>query len=320
MRDASDAGTLAAAAALTKNNISRANATKIVLDYLKANSPRGIDFSSDAMVRVSYIGPREDRVYRVTVVTRYQYPLSSMTAFLGIADETISTRSTAVSGEKTVGQTPLSVYLVLDRSGSMKDKTTDGTVKLDDLKQAVAEMGNEFAKIDPDKKYVRTGADAFSSKWVPPVNLDWGSTHVVKYANKFTPSGFTIPIDALDQARKSLISPEEIKAHAAKNGGVPKKVLIYMTDGRNWLHDHQTDEEQVWIDTQALNRCKAAKRAGIEVFTIGFDVDEHAQDYLTSCSSGRDHFYFPSGASALISTFKNISNQVSTVIQPRIAR
>jgi len=105
----------------------------------------------------------------------------------------------------------------------MKYEASDGSVKIEALKDAVAELGQAFDNIDPDKKFIRTGADAFSSEWVEPVDLAWGSTHVVEYANGLKPWGFTIPTDALEKATKSLTATAENKSHTTVNGGKPKK-------------------------------------------------------------------------------------------------
>ena len=319
MRDVSDAGALAAASALVQQSVTYENARNIALKYLKASSTNDFDISSGAKVSIMSSGTDTKKVYTVRVDTNYTYPLSTMTRFLKIVDQNIAATSTAKSGERVVAQTPLSIYFVLDRSGSMKDKTSDGKVKIEALKSAVSDLGKSFNSIDPDEKYIRTGADAFSSEWVEPTDLDWGSAHVVSYAKALKPNGFTIPMDALDEATKSLSSQSENKAHLAKNGGIPKKAIIYMTDGRNWLHDGQTKKEQIKIDNEALDSCNSAKEAGIEVFTIGFDISKNGEQFLTDCSSGADHFYFPKSATDLTSTFKTIGEQVSSLIKPRIA-
>lgn len=319
MRDASDAGALAAVAALSEKNASEEEAKQIALRFLKGHAQGGFDFSKGAAIVLDSTKSGTETIYKITIRTTYSYPLTPMTGFLGIMKSDIGTKSTAMTGERVVTQLPLSFYLVLDRSGSMSRETSDGVVKLDALKDSVAAMGKTFAKIDPDMTFIRTGASAFSNIPVPPKKMNWGSADVVSYADSFEPNGLTDPRDALETAIASLNSKEEPKAHATKNGGIPKKVILYMTDGQNWLHDEQTKAEQTWIDNEVLARCKAAKNSGIEVYTIGFDINAHTKKFLTDCSSGKDHFYFPEGAKGLIENFQTIGKMASSAIIPRIS-
>jgi len=97
-------------------------------------------------------------------------------------------------------------------------------------------------------------------------------------------------------------------------------VIIYMTDGQNWIHDGQTKKEQVKIDNEVIEKCQDAKDAGIEMFTVGFDINAHTKKFLTDCSSGTDHYFFPTGAADLKVSFKQIGEQVSSILTPRIAK
>jgi Flp pilus assembly protein TadG len=64
---------------------------------------------------------------------------------------------------------------------------------------------------------------------------------------------------------------------------------------------------------QALTLCGAMKTAGIEVYTVGFDIasDPDAQALLSACATDASHVYFPSDGTELKSAFHSIALKVS---------
>jgi Flp pilus assembly protein TadG len=64
---------------------------------------------------------------------------------------------------------------------------------------------------------------------------------------------------------------------------------------------------------QALALCGAMKTAGVEVYTVGFDIasDPDAQALLSACATDASHVYFPSDGTELKSAFHSIALKVS---------
>jgi Flp pilus assembly protein TadG len=103
-------------------------------------------------------------------------------------------------------------------------------------------------------------------------------------------------------------------------GGAPKlrKIAVLMTDGqyntyRGWK-EHDPDE----VSENAKSICTNMKAEGIEIFTVGFELDslsaedqERALDVLQSCGSDLDHFYNALSTAQLKQSFHNIAIQLS---------
>ena len=208
--------------------------------------------------------------------------------------------------------------MVLDRSGSMKEDTEEviGTSKgkpvyrskIEALKLAVSKMSDILHKVDPTWMYVRTGAVAFSTNEFPSTNIDWGTAGAVSYVADFVADGSTNPVEALDTATKKLISPTENTEHLKKNGGNPSKAIIYLTDGQN---------NPKSLDTPAMKKCDAAKKAGLEIYTIGFMMGS-GKDFLSKCATDGKHFFDVTNAAELYAAFEKIGQSTSLKLTNRI--
>ena len=109
---------------------------------------------------------------------------------------------------------------------------------------------------------------------------------------------------------------------AAPGGGQPKlrKVAILMTDGgyntvRGWK-----DQDQQTVSDHAKQLCSNMKAAGIEIYTVGFALDQLtpseasiAQDTLRACGSDISHFYDTLSIDQLKQAFRQIALSLSTV-------
>ncbi len=103
--------------------------------------------------------------------------------------------------------------------------------------------------------------------------------------------------------------------------GSPKlrKIAILMTDGvyntvRGWKDQDINDQSE-----SAIAMCKEMKKQGIEIYTVGFGLDELsakeksvATATLKSCGTDIDHFYSSINTTELVKAFETIGKKVSS--------
>lgn len=65
-------------------------------------------------------------------------------------------------------------------------------------------------------------------------------------------------------------------------------------------------------DTLLDNMCDQAKAAGIVVWTIGFEVDQHGADIMEQCASSPSHFYRVEGVNISVA-FASIARQINNL-------
>lgn len=99
-----------------------------------------------------------------------------------------------------------------------------------------------------------------------------------------------------------------------------RKVAILLSDGVfNWLHGEKADQQTV--SDHAKQVCANMKAAGIEVFTVGYDLDSLsstekaiALDTLKSCGNDLDHFYETLDEAGLKGAFRDIAVDLSMIV------
>lgn len=66
---------------------------------------------------------------------------------------------------------------------------------------------------------------------------------------------------------------------------------------------------------QAQSQCTSMKAAGVEVFTVGFDIvdDQRARDLVNNCATDASHVYLASTGDALKQAFRDIALKISTL-------
>jgi hypothetical protein len=71
---------------------------------------------------------------------------------------------------------------------------------------------------------------------------------------------------------------------------------------------------------QAKQICTSMKNNGVEVYTVGFNLDGNSQsdealaiDTLSNCATDASHFYNSSTGDALKAAFQNIALKISTL-------
>ena len=203
-------------------------------------------------------------------------------------------------------QQAISMYLVLDRSGSMNTRPRErklvngrwrwvfGDSCIDSLKNAVTGLHNHFEQKDPENKYVRTGAVAYQSRVQGRVKLDWGSAHVDRFTRGLRAGGGTQAFNALSRATAQLSGNAEEQEHAKKNKSDPRKYIVFMTDGA----DHR--------DANARRNCDRAKDKEIEIFTVAFQAPTQGKELLKYCASSESHYFNADNSAELMDAFQKI--------------
>jgi hypothetical protein len=107
-----------------------------------------------------------------------------------------------------------------------------------------------------------------------------------------------------------------------------RKIAVLMTDGEyntqyttNGVPDGSSSltscpnaANGVCSSAQAVSQCDAMKAKGIEVYTVGFQLDNStAVDTLTKCATDADHFYNSTTGDALKAAFRDIALKISTL-------
>jgi uncharacterized protein YegL len=256
--------------------------------------------------------------YQVTVNGQYDVSMNAFTKLLGY--ETVRIGVSSTSESTTESKNALSMYLVLDRSGSMGENTSTtytGTckkngrtysclkyyTKIEALKLAVADLVDQLDTADPEKKYVRTAAISYNSSSQTPTTFEWGTTTVTNYVNALTATGGTDSSNAFKTAYQKVTATSEVNAHIAKNGQKdPGKFIIFMTDG---------DNNYTSADTSTKAWCDSARAADVEVFSVAFMAPARGQALLSYCATDTSHYYDANDAAQLVAAFKEIGEKAS---------
>ena len=180
--------------------------------------------------------------------------------------------------------TPLDIVLVLDASGSMKEKMGwDGTTKMDALKAAANAFVDEIAKAnegidDPTMQHrVSVVKFASDSNYLIGNDFTWdgynysqrmigltactqdGKGTITSQINALKPSGATRADYGMSQAQKAL--------NDARPGA--KTVVVFFTDGT----PTKSNEFSESVANRAVSTAKALKDGGTTIYTVGIQSD-----------------------------------------------
>ncbi|UIJ94559.1 pilus assembly protein [Sinorhizobium meliloti] len=270
------------------------------------------------------------KTFQVTVANKHRLQFNAMTRLLGQESIEIETQSIAESA--TESKNALSMYLVLDRSGSMAWKTnTVNTAKakcqnyteanwskfpdlkatspcyvtkVDALKAAVGDLLAQLVTADPESIYVRTGAVSYNSAQDMASSLSWGTNGAASYVNALVATGGTASGSAFKTAYQKVTALTEDSAHGAKNGQVPTKYIVFMTDGENNYANDDTVTKQ-WCDT--------AKASKVQIYSVAFMAPDRGQKLLKYCASSASHYFEADEASDLVAAFKAIGERAAAL-------
>ena len=353
LQDATDAAALAASSALINDAASMEQAKKIARDFVKAHTQSaltaGMTAEEIAAFEAAFLknttvditaDPKtatltSSKAYNVSVSSKFDFPLNAFTRLLGQKSTEIATASKSFSSSET--KNAVSMFLVLDRSGSMgedtatvvEDKPTkieqyscgrnnsrtcerevpNYITKIDALKDATKSLTGYFKAADPDKVLVRTGAVSYNASMQKQTDLTWGSGTVDNYVKALTATGGTDSGDAFETAYEKLVLEKNGKMveeaeHLTKNKQVPTKYIIFMTDG---------DNNYASADTETEKWCDKARAKNIQVYTVAFMAPARGQKLLGKCATTTSHYFKAEDAEQLNAAFKYIGEKASAM-------
>ena len=228
---------------------------------------------------------------RINANVEFKFP-SIVQQFTGESEYAYPVKSSVDLGSKK--KTALSMFLVLDKSGSMG---WDG--RMTALKTAVNQLHLQFKADDPDRKYIRVGAVAYDSYVSSTLSPKWNPKKANDYTQALNAWGGTNSMHGMSVAYSQLSGQKEFNKHAKRNDSELKRAIVLMTDGVNNHHSY---------DTGTLTHCSQAKTEGIEVFTVAFTAPSAAQQLLSQCASSSAHYFNATSSQQLLDAFKAIGN------------
>lgn len=347
LQHAMDSAALAAASALSNGETAdvqkaRQLAKDAVLGemqlYLEGNSAALNQLADTSEVAISPSVASNGAVfYDISVSGQYSQKLTGLTQLFGFKTINIATSSKTIGTLASTAPSALSMYLVLDRSGSMTYVSSSirsmkkscqnyvaGTLgvgplmplttpcfyrKIEVVQSAVGQLMKTLKKADPSSSYVRTGAVAYNASQFDAKPLNWGTHDALKYVEDIPNfvTGGTDARDAFQTAADALTitvnGKDETYEQAQKGNNRFSRYIVLLTDGEmtgngsNWV-EH--------IDTDVRNECADAKSKGIKIFTIAFMAPIRGQELLANCASGLDHYFAADDMDDLNAAFEAI--------------
>jgi hypothetical protein len=271
--------------------------------------------------------------YQVTLNTAYPLTLNPITSLIAGQSITLNVTSTASSSTETTNG--ISMYLALDRSGSMSFVTSDLNTlkskcdnytsekwpyvaftspcyikKIEALQTAATQLFSTLNKADTKGTMVRVGAVSYNDDTQTPSAMAWGTTAAATYVNALTATGGTDATGAMKLAYDALKSSNttEATAQKAKGNTTFNRYILLMTDGE------MTGSSASWnssLDKQVRASCDTAKSDGIKIFTVAFMAPDRGKSLLSYCASSSDYYYEPDDMTDLVTAFGDIANKAS---------
>jgi Flp pilus assembly protein TadG len=345
LQDAVDGAAVAAAASLVAGKHDETTVKDYAKNFVLAELATSLtstqlsNLSSKLAITITTSGSGSSKGYKIKVVGGYTEKLSPFAQFLGYSTVPLGAVSTTES--QSTSKNAMSMYAVLDRSGSMSFVTdTLNTAvtkcqnytsanwsnypnlnstkpcyvnKMGALKKAAASLFDELDAVenkDATDSVVRLGGVSFNDSMQTPQAIAWGTSSMRTYVGNLPayPTGGTDMTDGMEQAYKALSASSEVTAQTAKGNTSFSKFIVLMTDGEN------TGSSSNWnpaLDTLTLATCTKARAAGITIYTVAFMAPTNGEKLLKACAGVTSNYYAAKDMTSLIAAFADIGNKAT---------
>jgi Flp pilus assembly protein TadG len=340
LQDAVDGAAVAAAASLMSGKHTETTVKDYAANFAIAQMSSSLTPTEEAQLKsklainVTTATSGSVKTFSIKISGGYTIQLSPFASFAGYKTMPISAVSTTES--ELVSKNAMSMYVVLDRSGSMAWVT--GTVnttktscqnytqsnwgyypylantspcyvnKMGALKTASKSLFDELDALeakDTSDKVVRLGGVSFNDAMQTPQAIAWGTTDMRSYVNNIPayPTGGTDMTDGMAEAYKALSASSEPTAHTAAGSTTFSKFILLMTDGEN------TGSSGSWnatLDADTLKTCVDARQAGMTIYAVAFMAPPKGEALLRACAGKSDNYYSANDMDSLIDAFAEI--------------
>jgi Flp pilus assembly protein TadG len=362
-----DSASLAAASAMSQQGYTKAQAeelaknyfvSQIIADGMTDATTTGEKSAISAKIRAATTATAKENTgsgnskttYTVTLDSLYAMNLNPITGVVAGKSMNIAINAVATTGtDGDATRTGISMYLALDRSGSMSFKTTTskgkGTScvnytadnwgdkyiapsspcyvrKIEALKTASTALFDALKKADASitsgsatSTLVRTGATSYTDETQAESPMAWGTAKAASYIQKLpdVPTGGTDANGAMDNAINALKSSKD------KTDTESKQHASKDNDSFNRYIVLMTDGEMTgnsskWdqaLDKNVRTKCEAAKKDGITIFTVAFMAPDNGKSLLKYCATSAEYYYSPEDMSALVEAFGEIADKAA---------
>jgi len=352
LQNAADSAALATTSQLAEGTIAESEAIAYATSFFNGQASEDANaffgFSATPTVTMSKSGTGAKTVWKVEVAAVGSQEASGLARFMD--RDTIDVAVSGTSESARDGSNPLSMMLVLDRSGSMgwaSGRTTTETVpqycsdweydwkkhkytkvtyqcgtktvevdipKIDVLKEAVGTLAAHIQESDPTNEYARMGAVAYNSETrdSDKRTISWAKSDTTDFADRLNADGRTNSEDAMKWGYEQVTSTTEINEHTSRNGSkVPSKFIVFMTDGENSTGSDYWDD---YADKQTLYYCTKAKEKGVTIFSVAFQAPQRGKNLLNACASGGNYYYDAESADELTKAFNDIGEEAVKLV------
>lgn len=284
------------------------------------------------------------KVFTVTVSSSQSMSVNAMTGLVAGKSMNLASSSTAASASEST--TGISMYLALDRSGSMawvtgtKDKNNNRCdnytekewpnvafrspcyiSKIQALKTAANAMFTSLNTLDKNSNLVRVGAVSYTDSTQSPSTIAWGTSKAASYINALPQKpvdgtdangAMTIAFNALkkdDPSEPGVRNRDtEAQIHKDKGNDDVSRYIVLMTDGKMTGRSAAIN----WsLDRGVRQKCDTAKADGIQIFTVAFMAPQEGKDLLDYCATDSSYYYEPEDMEDLVTAFGEIAEKAA---------
>lgn len=178
-------------------------------------------------------------------------------------------------------------------------------------------LENVVRPLSSNRATIKTQIDAMKAAGSTGghIGVGWGWYTVSPNFNSMWPSGGAGAYS--NNTLKAVVLMTDGEYNSAYCTGVIARDSTNGSGGTNTHINCNSPNGSSFAQTQAL--CASMKRAGVIVYTVGFQVvdDQRARDVVNQCATSTDHVYMPTSGRDLRESFQAIGREITNM---RISR